>query len=372
MQSKTAPPRDHLTATQVTDLIEADALQVDFGADLYDSDETFIEDISGDLAGGEVERGNFRTIHGTCRLAISKELAWGSQRIKPYMTLSDGTVEARFNLGVFLLSTPERQAGESPATFDVDGFDKLEVLAHPHGSTYSASSGDAYLTLVEDLIAGAGESKVRLDQAESSTTLSSGRVWDLETTTLTIVNSLLRAVGYRSLWVDQDGYYRSEPYVSPADRGADWDYSADSATTTVGQERTASADFFATPNRWVFVLDDPEASTFPSEGDGIYTVTNQSDGDTSVDARGRTITRVEFLDASSQTSLETQGDRMVESDKRLDRRLALNVSPNPLHRHFDIVRVFDAELGVNGRKYVVTDWRLPLDGSDMQLDLKAT
>lgn len=398
--------RDDLTAAQVTALIEAENLEVTAGLELYDADETFIEDISDDLVGGTVDRGNYRTIHGTCRLLISRELQWGSQRVKPYLILTaseqiddtwnsgtwnDGNwnggtqLRARFDLGVFLLSTPERRAGETPATFDVDGYDKLEILAHPHGTSYEAAEGDAYLTLVEDLITGAGESKILLDQTAAATTLPTTRVWPLldrssegqgqegggSPTTLNIVNDLLAAVGYRALWVDQDGYYRSEPYQAPADRGAEWTYSADSDTTTVAEDRMAGADYFATPNRWVFVNDDPAATTFPTEGDGIYTTLNQSDGPTSIDERGRTITRVVPLAAASQTDLVTQGDAIVATDKRLDQRLTLSVSPNPLHLHFDVVAVTDAQLGLTAKKYLVTDWSLPLDGGDQSLEMKA-
>jgi len=188
---------------------------------------------------------------------------------------------------------------------------------------------------------------------------------------LGIINDLLEAIGYRSLWVGPDGYYRSEPYVAPADRGAEWTYSADSATTTVAEDRTSSADYFDTANRWIFVRDDPAASTFPTEGDGIYTVTNQSDGPTSIDQRGRTIPTVVPLDAASQPALVSQGDRIVATSKRLDRRLSLSVGVNPLHSHFDVVTIIDAQLGLSGAKYVVTDWSMPLTGEDTQLDLKA-
>lgn len=404
MQLANGAPRDDLTAAQVTALIEAENIEVTAGLELYDSDENFIEDISDDLLDGTIDRGNYRTIHGTCRLRISRELVWGSQRVKPYLTLTsgagadgswgdgvwgDGTwndiagTSARFNLGVFLLSTPERRAGETPATFDVDGYDKLEILAHPHGISYEAAAGDAYLTLVEALIAGAGESKVLIDQSAAAEVLPTTRVWPLirqaadegieqGATTLQIINALLESVGYRSLWVDQDGYYRAEPYRSPADRGAEWAYSADSATTTVAEDRIAGADYFDTPNRIVAVRNDPGESTFPSEGDGIATALNQSDGPTSIDQRGRTITQIVMVDGvASQSVLEQRANEILDTAKRLDKRLSLSVSPNALHGHFDVVAVTDAQLGLGGAKYLVTDWSLPLDGGDMNLELRA-
>lgn len=394
MQLANAAPRDDLTAADVAALLAAGNQIISAGLELYDADENFIEDISDDLLGGTVDRGNYRTIHSTCRLSISRQLLWGSQRVRPYLTLSNaetvggnwndgnwndglwaGTVgvTARFYLGTFLLSTPERRVGESPVVYEVDGYDKLEILNHPHGSTFSAVAGDAYLTTVANLITATGESNVLLDQTAAATTLPTARVWqiDEQTTTLNIINDLLGSVGYRALWVDQDGFYRSEPYVSPADRGAEWTYDADSASTTIAEDRTAQADYFATPNRWVFVIDDPAAASFPTEGAGIYTVLNQSDGPTSIDQRGRTISRIVRLSAADQASLVTQGDRIAENDRRLDERLTLAVSPNPLHGHFDVVAVTDAELGYIDKRFLVTDWSLPLDGSDMTLELKA-
>lgn len=353
-------------------LLAGDNVSFDIAAELYDADETFLLDITDDVRpAGQVTHNNFRTIHSTVQMQVSRELQWGNQRIKLYWSIIDGDGEIRVPLGVYLLSTPETAAGETPKTWTVDGFDKLEVLAHPHGTTYRAAAGDAYLTLVEDLITAAGESAVLLDLTLSATVLPSDRVWPLDeqTTTLNIINDLLAAVGYRGLWVDQDGNYRSEPYVAASSRPTEWTYSADSADTMVGMGRTSSADFFDTPNRWVFVNDDP-AQDFPVEGDGVYTVLNQSDGATSIDERGRTITRVVKLSAASQSALETQGDRMVERDKRIVTRVSLQVSPNPLHLHFDVVKLVDAELSVSGA-FQVHEWSLPLDGSDMTLDVKA-
>jgi hypothetical protein len=47
---------------------------------------------------------------------VSRELVWGVDLIRPYMRVTDKltNLSARFNVGVFCLTTPARDAGESP------------------------------------------------------------------------------------------------------------------------------------------------------------------------------------------------------------------------------------------------------------------
>lgn len=358
------------TAAEV-DTIEAASVEVDFTVELVDEAGDTLEDITGDVLTVEVEHDSFRTIHGRCKLRLERELLWGSVRVRPTAKVSADGVTVTAPLGVFLLSSPQVRAGETPQVFDVVGYDKLEVLAHPHGDTFRVDAGDAYLDVVETLIVGAGETSVALDPAAASVTAVAGRVWpiDQRTTTLDIVNDLLAAVAYRPLWVDGDGTFRSEPDVDLATRAPEWSYDAASETTTVASSRTLNLDLFSVPNRWVFIRDDP-AQDFPEEGAGVYTVANQSDGPTSIDDRGRTITKVvKVRDVASQDELETFGDRMAESDRRLSRQVSMLTSPNPLHGHRDVVALSDPELGVVAN-FVVESWWLPLDGSDMALTLR--
>lgn len=370
-----------LSAAGRVALLEAPHLVVDSGCELLDADDVMLGDISEHLvpAGSSVSRGIYRTVHGSCVLNLSVELQWGWQRVRPYILLSsDAVTFYRWNLGVFLLSTPDRQVSVTPPVWTVSGFDKLDVLNTPHGQSYALAAGEVVLDAVSALIVAAGESKVRLDATAAAVTTPSARVFPMsggedsgDTTTLNIINQLLSSIGYRSLWVDRDGWYRSEPYRSPAELPSVWSYSADSATTMVSQERVQSADFYDAANVVVAVNDDPEASSIPMEGDGMFTLSNQSDGPTSIDGRGgREIRRVLRGQYTSQSALESAARQSMDAQKRLTTYVHLSASPNPIHGHFDAVNYSDAALSVNGR-YLVTDWDLPLDGSDMSLSLKA-
>jgi len=361
------------TQAQAAAVVTAPVVDYAAGLELLDENNALIEDISAWLVpeGSSVELGSYRTIHRTCRLRLSYALDWGIARVRPYMTLTSAAGSFRADLGVFVLSTPSTTSGEDLKTWDVEGYDLLEVLSHPHGATYFVASGVSYLAAVASLCSVQGLTFVG-QAAGDAPTLPSDRLWpiDPDTTTLNIINDLLSAAGYGAIYSDASGTLRAAPYQSPADRPVEWTYDADDESTVVGPVRELVADYFEAPNRWVFIVDDPEWGN-PTEGAGIYTVINQSDGLTSIDARGRTINRVERREAANQGALESSGNRTIDADKRIALEIpGLTVGPNPLHGHFDVVQVTDAELEFD-QKVVVRSWSLPLDGGDMQLDVRA-
>jgi hypothetical protein len=377
-------------ARRVVPLVEAVNLTVLPGLELLDSEDRVVDDITDHLVGGVVERGNYRTIHGTCRLSIDRRLDWGADRVRPYVTLTDGVRAERHNLGVYLLTTPSRVAGTRPQTWDVEGYDKLEVLNHPPGRTFVATAGESALGLIRDTIRLAtstdslwgegGDPKVAIAGLGSDVLVPSHRIWMVgardggdeagDVTWLRIVNELLAMIGYRGVWVDRNGWFRSAPYVSPVDQAPMWTYDTSSAATTVGPERSEEADFFRTPNRWEVVRDDPSLLLLPSDGDGIVVLDNVDQGPTSQQARRRIISRTVHVQASSQQALEARARQLRDTDSHVHRYLELMVGPNPNHFHFDVVRVIDPELDANGR-WAVQSWSLPLDGGWMRLRARA-
>ena len=374
MQPALEPPRDELTEAEVASAIEADKVEVTPGLELLDTDDNLVEDISGDLLTGAVSRQNYADIHGTCRLSISRQLEWGRQRLRPYMIVEGDGVSARFNLGVFLPSTPTRTVGESPETYEVEGYDKLSILQTPIGRGWRISDGTSYLTAVRDLIDDAGETKVKLDPT-STATLPYDRAFPLDenTTYLSAINELLAAVNYRGLWVDWDGYFRSEPYIAPASRAPEWTYDSDDERTIVGEFRSEETDLFDVPNVWVFYITTAlPGGALPVEGNGIYTVTNQSDGPASIDGRGgQAKRRVMGLDVPNHAALVARGDAIVAQDKQPTSKITLTTGPMPLVWHFDVALLRDEALPPSPRKLLSQGWTLPLDGSDMSQEFKA-
>ncbi|MCX5066669.1 hypothetical protein OOJ91_12345 [Micromonospora lupini] len=366
MQPITAAPRELMTEAAVTRLLrDAPAIQVGRGLELIDRNLQVVEDISDALSGGSVSRNSYATLHSTATLAVTRQLAWSSALVRPYMTLSDGVGEARFNLGAFYTSAPIVDLAEQPATYDVTGYDILHGLYSPTGEAYAVDAGASYLAEVEAILQQQGYTRYLIDQTRADAVLPSAKVWPLDDQTrwLSIVNDLLGAVGYQGIWSDWDGRLRCQPYVLPRERAPEWLYDADQRTSMLGT-RQVERDYFDAPNRWVAVRQNDIDGPPPTEGAGVYTVTNTDQGDTSVQSRGRVLTKVMYVDAADQAALERLALVTIDADMRIPTTLRVSTSPAPLHWHFDRLVVDEPAIGPYA-DVLGTSWTLPLDGSDM-------
>ena len=360
-------PEVALTPAEIAALVTAGILEVGYGARLIGAYGQPLEDITADLVGGEIEHHNYADIHGTCRISLSRELAWLTDRVLVYQTLTSSDYTLTQNLSVYTLTTPEMQIGERPTTYDVLGYDKLQLFAKPVGDTYVVSAGTGYLEAVYAVFAAAGlgsAGTINIDSSAVDKTLSEPMVWGLDpaspTTYLTIVNDLLEQIGYRGLWCDGTGAYRSEPYQSPAERAPSWTLdTSDQQTCIVGESRSLTMDVAEPTNWWRFIR--ANHPTQPVEDDGLYTV--------DLSGEGAKYKRVVSIDAVDQTTLEALGDAIVQSDRQTARTITCATGPGLPLGHFDVLRFVDPEGQLNV-KTVVQSWSIPLDGGDISLTLE--
>lgn len=366
-----------LTVAQVTDLLHANGLTVDFGAERLGLDLAFVEDISADVEGGTIDRVMENRIHGTCTLRLARALTWGVDLVRPYMILSDGVIEARWNVGVFCLTTPDRKIGETPESYDVQGYDRLMWLDRQVGADYTVTAGTTYRAAILQAVTDAGLSGVLIEGSAADDVLPADKTWPLiardqadsdqtntPATWLRVVNDLLRAINFRGCWADRDGNFRCEAYRDPSSRAPSWTFDADADLTIVGEDRTVVEDVWATPNRWVFRQANRASGAPPAtEGDGIYTVDNLTDGPTSQLERGLVWPSVVDFEAATQAKLVELGDRHVASDRRVTSLLEVSSGPFPGAGHADVFAYRDAAVGV--RKVQARSWSFSLDGGDV-------
>ena len=350
-------------------------LSVTKGVELWDANLNFVEDITDEVRDWSIQHNNFRSVHGTIKIKLSKELMWASQVVHPYLILDDtqGTTQ-RWEYGAFALTTPALQLFETPQEFETTGLDLLDWLRSPIGSSYKVAAGTGYIAAVESILSNLGYS-YGIDQASASAQLAIDRVWaiDSNNTWLKVVNALLGAVTYRSLYVDRSGIFRSEPRIVESGLPSMWTYDTSLDYTIVAENVAYAIDLYGVPNKWVFVNYDPESTTQPSEGNGLYTVVNQSDGPASIDSRGGRIkTRIYKLeDVKDQSSLVSRGDRIVEDTKFPLNRVNMSVGVNPIHWHWDAVTLNMSQLGILNTKFTVHSWKVNFWGEDMQLKLRS-
>jgi hypothetical protein len=293
---------------------------------------------------------------------LTRLLNWGADLVRPYIVVSDGTLSARFNLGVYNLSSPVRSLAETPTTYEVQGYDMLLRLSQPVGNAYSIAAGDAYLTRVAEILANLGYTSVIIDQTSIGTLAPSTRTWafDDSITWLRIVNDLLGSIGYQGIWADWNGRLRCEPYINPISRAPEWYYSDDAATTMLSADRSITHDNFNAYNKWVFYRSNGTDDVAPTEGAGMYTYVNQSLGATSVDARnGMLVTKVLGIDAADQSSLIASGNITINADMTSPTTVNVKTFVNPLHWHFDRLFVQDSA-GIPVFDAQCTSWELQL------------
>lgn len=384
MQGLLDPPRTGLTATQVMDLVSGSpGVTYQRGLEVLDASLNVLADISTSFQGGKVSRTNLATIHGTCSLTISVDINFETQLLRPYvMIVADDGTSARFNCGVYFAHKPSTQYGTTPLSNAVSGFDRLYLLKRPVGDAYTVTAGTGYLAAVAQAItdAGLGSSTILLDGTASAKTLPADRTWPMvatpqspttattsgPTTWLRVVNDLLSAVGYRGIWADWNGLFRSEPYMLPATRASEWTFNFDDPLlSTVGNNRTIANDLSNVPNVWVFLRQNLTNTTGdpiePTEGAGQYTVTNQSTGPTSIDRRGLEWVSVVQLDAVDQATLAALGNARVAADQAVAVTYSVTTAPLPLAWHFDVYTYIDNRAG--GATVQSLGWTLDL-GTD--------
>jgi hypothetical protein len=299
--------------------------------------------------------------------------------------LSNGTNTARFDLGVFALTTPERRVGETPETVSVSGFDRLYLLNREVGADYTVAAGTTYRQALLDVFASAGLTGALIEGAAADDTLPATRLWSLvgdnqadpdQTSTpvtwLRVVNDLLRAINFRAVWADENGVFRCQSYKDPASRPAEFTFDADDLVSgIVGEDRGVLVDVWKTPNRWVFrQTNRPEGAPAPTEGDGVYTVdlSDTTDGDW----LGRRLVWTSVIDyeAASQAKLVDLGDRRVQTDRAVTTQYEVTVGHFPAASHADIYRYRDLVAGVD-RKVQLIHSEIDLTGADTSMRWEA-
>lgn len=385
MQNVTDAPRSALTIDEMNYLLtEAPSVDVDYGARVLNQDLTVDRDISGFIMGGSsVTSDVAASIHRTCNLNMQLDAGLlPGDLVQPYMTLTDNDrgTSASFNLGVYLLTSPQPDLSLSPATSVYTGYDLIQLLNQPIGDTYEIAAGQdpiaAAAAVIGNLVPWA---QVEYDYVDPDNPPLTDAVysWPLDgtTTTLQVVNGLLGLGSFRPVYVNWNGVFQMHPYVNPFFSPVEWIFDLTSSNNTVDEERSSDQDLFGVPNWWRAVMNNLDAT--PVEGVTMFTFLDENTPITGLDARGYQVNKVMFLDAVDYPNLIAQAVQQIEIDLLPVETFELRVFPLPLLWHRDIVQYIDEALDQlpnssgDNRFCMVTNWVLPLDGTeDMSVTLQ--
>ncbi|WP_292702305.1 hypothetical protein [Microbacterium sp. 69-10] len=257
------------------------------------------------MTGGSGEIVAQSTLGGSGSLTLDQRgqaIDWMSNRVRAIFHNGEDS----WPWGTYLLSSPSEKHTAFGVTFEVGLLTKMNVIAEDTvEDRYSLTAGAQIVATVRDLIVSTGETRVAV--TDSDAVLSSALTWEAGTSKLRIINDLLQAAGYWSLWCDGSGLFRVEPYVDPSLRPMS--YSFEHGETSVHfPDWTSERDMTSVPNRFIAVAQGDE-ETPPLVG---VAVNENPESPFSFQARGRWITATEEgVEAESQTVIDTYAARKL-------------------------------------------------------------
>lgn len=266
-----------------------------FRYDLLDSNDNIVGSLDVPK-GGTLDFSVSAEIRGSGSIVVHKAQDWLHSRVR--VSYND------IALITALTKVPSEDYSSTSMTAKVDLYDKLIILSDDNfGAAYAVAAGTNIVDKVVEIIASTGELKVAIEP--STQTLTNNLVWDANTSKLKIVNDLLDAANYFSLWCDGLGFYRSTPYVAPQSRGIKHAF-IDNEQGLYLPAFTRNYDPYSVPNRFIVIgKTDGEVEAL------VKTATDESGGPYSYPGRPwltKTLTDVEYVDAAN---LQAIADRKL-------------------------------------------------------------
>jgi hypothetical protein len=352
-------PRTFLSSdyslAQINDALHSSNRELKFRYDLLDNTNTFKRTLTNVLS-GHVENNALATIKRIAKFTLQDDetINFLSDRIQPWILLKmpDGNF-ASWALGVFLLSSPKRKADVAGNVIrEVDAYDLLQVLLDDKViDRYTIPLGTNYIAALKTLLDSAGITSQNLTACAS--VLPASLDWAPGTDKLTIINALLGAINYWSLFFDAYGLAVAQPYVLPSNRASDYTYKDDSQSVTF-PEVEQDLDLFAIPNKWVITVTEPDQSVLTS----LYTNVNPASL-TSTVSRGRTIVSFLTNTAVDQPTLDAKVQRQAFEDSQVYETVLLETAIMPMHSENNMLTLVFSPLGISAN-YNELSWGFDL------------
>lgn len=345
--------RNGFTAAQVGQALHAPwgTQMVDFRFDVLDTALNYKSTLTSVLS-GNVSHDALSDIKRKARFQLRDDstVNYLSDRIQPWAMvyvppriMSDGTPAvggyAEFPLGVFLLSTPEEDFQVGGTIRDIEAYDQNHILLSDKvDGRYLIPAGTLFTDALTTLLSGAGVT--RQNVTPSTTALPVDREWDRGTPKLTILNELLKALNYFSVWFDGEGYAVCSPYVLPSASASEYTYAEGDSSVIATDSLRRRKDLFNIPNKWVYTVSQADRAEMTS----IY-VNDSPSSDLSTISRGITIPDVRTVDAADQATLDALVQRAAQEASEVFETVSWDSWMMPMHNHMDNYTLSSSALG---------------------------
>lgn len=308
------------------------------------------------VVSAEISMAAFAQIKRTAKFELEEdeEIDWLNDKIQPFILLKmPNGMWVEWSLGIFVLSSPERVERAGRVYRSVEAYDGLVVLKDDKlTERYTIKEGTNYISAVYEILRSAGVEKINIERTQEE--LNTTREIEVGTEKLKVVNDLLNEINWNTLWVDEDGYYTSSRYTSPANRSATQDY-YDDELSILNRGMSEELDLFDIANTWSVVVSNPEVEPLTAS----Y-VNDNPDSPTSTINRGRAIVDFREIDnIANQDALDARVERYAFNASQVYGYLKFETALNPLHSYSDVLNIRNEQMGIEG-KYGETHWTMPL------------
>jgi hypothetical protein len=281
------------------------------------------------------------------------DIDWLNVRIKPIMIITDlETGNSReYPQGIFLPAAPVEEWVGGERSWRIELLDKSSILdtdiytSGGRPATYTLTAGANVIAAIVALIHTTNESTPAI-QADPDTVLAAAMTWDMGTTLLKIVNDLLAAANYFSIWTDSQGQFQLTPYIPPLARPPI--YEVDSPLSYGDLSRmdpswTLDNDIYSVPNRIVLVgQGSDEVPAWVATA-----INNNPSNPFSFVNRGRWITFVETeVEAVSQAALQSSADRRLIEALAVSRKIVAKHIYLPDIRINGLIKFVNSRAGI--------------------------
>ena len=338
--------------------MSSDSRKIGFRYDLLNRHDISIGELDA-ITRARVSYGEFRAIKRSAVFLLNeynqKHIDYMSNSIQPWFILhmpGGGTVE--WPLGIFHLQSPDKDVGRIATTRDIGAYDKLIFVERDKfTSRFLVAKGETYVGAVSRILH--TSNIVKMDIPDNGVQVTSDREFPIGTKKHLACNELLRAINYNTLWVDTDGFMRSEPYVEPSRRDITHIYST-TEDKIVKPEFTERLDIAERHNIFVRValnLDSPRE---------LVSVFENSDPLSPISTANtmRSVDYGEIQDISSQEALDEFVRRLAIESTTAFTHLKFKTVLMPTHGGGDILSCDFPELWDAPRRFTETSWEMPL------------
>lgn len=312
----------------------------------------------GEVKGGKLEFSINDEIRsaGNVEVVATEPIDWLRARLKIYYSLytPQDVLIKEWPLGVFIPSSPKGSYSDTEESRDLEIYDKLVILREdPILSTYTVKKAANPIAAVKELILSTGETNMSV--TATSDTLDAAMVWEAGETKLKIINDLLDATNYWSLWCNPNGQFQVKPHTTPKQRAVKHHFT-EGDSSIYKPEFEVDNDYFNVPNRYRLI-----SRAEGSVKSRTSTATNTSASSPfSYANRGRWITTVDTdVEATTQAKLDALAKKRLAEATSKAQKIRIDHAWLPLQLN-DIVRFSNARAKFFGAYCSVTEMSMDM------------